>query len=92
MDEVYTFEARLAKRYPDELHIVPVDPAAFLAYLDRAHLTFNPYWHGPEIVVSVTNPRLVARCGATLRVLYSVVARDRPGGRKMYGIGLQHHP
>lgn len=83
--EVYTFTARVAERWRNEIQIVPDDPDAFLAYRDRAGLRLNPHWHGEEIYVSVGKRELVERCGNARRVRYSVTRR----GSRMFGIALE---
>ena len=88
MTEIYRFTARVASRWPSEMpkeiQIVPKDPQAFLAYRDRAGLTFDPYWHGAEIWVSVGSQELVARCENAERVEYAVERR----GDRMFGVDL----
>lgn len=85
MNEQYTFTARVAERWPNEIQIVPDDPEAFLNYLARAQLQLDPYWHGPEIWVSVGSQRLVAASEGAEWVRYTVTKR----GSRMYGIALE---
>ena len=88
MEEIYSFDCRVAARWPNQIHVVPDDPQAFLAYHRRANLNCDPYWHGDEIWVSIGNRTLIARSGDADQVRYSVQAKATRRGRLMYGVGL----
>lgn len=89
MEETYTFDARIAERWPQQIQVVPDDRAAFLAYLERAQLTCDPFWHGDEIYVTVGNQALIQNSEGAERVRYSVQAKATRAGRQMWGVGLE---
>ena len=86
--EVYTFTGRVAERWSGkqpQIQIVPDDPQALLAYIERAGLNVRADWHGDEIHVTVGSRRLVEQSVRADRVRYSVTRR----GTRMFGVALQ---
>jgi len=85
MNETYAFDAHVAARWPNQIQLVPDDADAFLAYLQRAELECDPFWHGEEMRVSVGSSRLIAQSEGAERVRYSVTRR----GSRMFGVELE---
>lgn len=81
----YTFTARVAERWPNEIQLVPEDEPAFLEFVNRSGIESDPYWHGAEIFITVGARALVDRIGTAERVRYTVENR----GTRMYGVGVE---